>query len=91
MSMDADKSPFEKNLLNIVIFVMAILLLIALLYNVSFIFKIPGLKSPKNQPGYSPSENQTADKSYEEEYKKMLEKSKQDYQALMEQSKTRLK
>ncbi len=87
--MDENKSPFEKNMLNIIIFVMALLLLIALLYNVSFIFKIPGLNSKKGQPEYSPSENQTTDKSYEEEYKKMMEKSKQDYQALMQQGKMR--
>jgi len=85
--MDADKSPFEKNLLNIIIFVMAVFLLIALLYNVSFMFKIPGFKSQKAEPGFSPSQNQATDKSYEEEYKKMMEKSKQEYKALMEQSK----
>jgi uncharacterized membrane protein len=87
--MDADKSPFEKNLLNIIIFIMAIFLLIALLYNVSFIFKIPGFNSKNNQPQSSPSDTQSADKSYEEEYRKMMEKSKQDYQAMMDQSKMR--
>ncbi|MCX5712830.1 MAG: hypothetical protein NTY47_07230, partial [Candidatus Omnitrophica bacterium] len=75
--------------MNIIIFVMAIFLVVALLYSVSFIFKIPGFKSQKELPQYSPSQNQTADKSYEEEYKKMMEKSKQEYQALMENSKMR--
>ncbi|MFA6350395.1 MAG: hypothetical protein WCY12_05695 [Candidatus Omnitrophota bacterium] len=50
-------------------------------------FKIPGFKSQKAEPGFSPSQNQATDKSYEEEYKKMMEKSKQEYKALMEQSK----
>ena len=87
--MNENKSPIEKNFLNIIIFAMAIFLLAALLYNVSFIFKISGFRSQKGQPQYSPTENQTTDKSYEEEYKKMMEKSKQEYQALMDKSKMR--
>ncbi|MFA4843267.1 MAG: hypothetical protein WC658_05500 [Candidatus Omnitrophota bacterium] len=74
----------ERNLLNIIIVVLAIAVIIAIAYNLSFFSKHPGLNlEDLSQPKSSEDKIDS-----EEEYKRIIEKSKTDYNALMEQTKS---
>lgn len=82
-----DKRISEKNLISILILILSVALIIAVAYNLSFFLKIPALeKSGTGGPGLK-NEEKAGDS--EEEYKRIIEKSKVEYKAFMEQSKSR--
>lgn len=84
-----NKSITEKNLINILILVLSVALIIAIVYNLSFLLKIPVMQKGGTITPAPRSEEKAQDS--EEEYKRIIEKSKMDYKAFMEQTKSRTK
>jgi len=79
----------EKEIIGAAIIILGFLIILIISRGLASLFQPIQPVSVKIKQTPLTQKDPTGNKSYEEEYQRMLEKSKQDYQALMEQNKNR--